>query len=121
MVISNILEANGLKMLFLLNNILLKKRIFFFSSVFLWGVSFSFALFIEVNFDFERFVSLWSVYCLLHNVRLSQSHHHMVTHLAIAKKQKSAVNVLLLDPTLVRKFDPELANKPEIIKVFFYI
>ena len=98
-----------------------KKNIFSFSSVFLWGVSFSFALFIEVNFDFERFVSLWSVYCLLHNVRLSRSHHHMVTHLAIAKKQKSAVNVLLLDPTLVRKFDPELANKPEIIKVFFYI
>ena len=33
-------------------------------------------------------------------------------YLAIAKKQKSAVNVLLFAPTFVKKFAPEFANRP---------
>ena len=33
-------------------------------------------------------------------------------YLAIAKKQKSAVNVLLFAPTFVKKFAPEFANSP---------
>ena len=35
-------------------------------------------------------------------------------YLAIAKKQKSAVNVLLLAPTFVKTLAAELANNPEI-------
>ena len=37
------------------------------------------------------------------------------SYLAIAKKQKSADNVLLLAPTFVKKFAPELANRPRKI------
>ena len=37
-------------------------------------------------------------------------------YLAIAKKQKSAVNVLLFAPTLDNILESELTNKPEIIK-----
>ena len=33
-------------------------------------------------------------------------------YLAIAKKQKSAVNVLLFAPTFVKKFAPEFAKRP---------
>ena len=40
-------------------------------------------------------------------------------YLAIAKKQKSAVNVLLLAPTFVRKFAPEFANRPAIGQCLF--
>ena len=36
----------------------------------------------------------------------------ILNHLAIAKKQKSAVNVLLFAPTFVKKFAPEFANSP---------
>ena len=42
-------------------------------------------------------------------------------YLAIAKKQKSAVNVLLLAPTFVRKFAPEFANRPAIGSVNIYL
>ena len=41
-------------------------------------------------------------------------------YLAIAKKQMSAVNVLLLAPTFVRKFAPEFANRPAIGSVNIY-
>ena len=44
-------------------------------------------------------------------------------YLAIAKKQKSAVNVLLFAPTFVKKFAPEFANRPakEWVNLYIFI
>ena len=45
-------------------------------------------------------------------IAIKEKYYYLCVYLAIAKKQKSALNVLLLAPTFVKKLAPEFANRP---------